>query len=312
MVEITYRTFQGRLLLRPGEALNRLLVGVLAKALSLYPGRVGLVGIVVLSNHLHLLLKVEDQHALSKLMEYFGGNAAREVNRLHDWAGSLWGGRYTSICVTTEERAQVARLEYLLAQGVKEGLVAKVSDWPGIHFGKTLLEGRSLISGEWIDRTRLYRATRRGKQLERSQYVEELTVELQPLPCWSHLPWGEYIRRIEEIVERIEARAALERDLAGAEVLGAEAVEARDPHHRPGKIERRPAPVVHGATKRERRRWQEAYGFFLDAYRAAAKRLREGEGDVKFPEGCFPPGLPYVWPGCEGTAGAEPAPAEPV
>ena len=29
-------------------------------------------------------------------------------------------------------------------------------------------------------------------------------------------------------------------------------------------------------------------------YRAAAKRLKRGETDVSFPEGCFPPRLPFV------------------
>jgi len=52
------------------------------------PG-VGLVGIVVLSNHLHLLLSVESQEHMSQFMEHFGGNTAREVNRFQDWSGSL-------------------------------------------------------------------------------------------------------------------------------------------------------------------------------------------------------------------------------
>ena len=33
---------------------------------------------------------------------------------------------------------------------------------------------------------------------------------------------------------------------------------------------------------------------FLVAYYAAADRLRKGDLTVQFPEGCFPPGLPYV------------------
>ena len=30
------------------------------------------------------------------------------------------------------------------------------------------------------------------------------------------------------------------------------------------------------------------------AYRDAAERLERGEMDVRFPEGCFPPRLPFV------------------
>jgi hypothetical protein len=30
------------------------------------------------------------------------------------------------------------------------------------------------------------------------------------------------------------------------------------------------------------------------AYRDAAERLKQGDTDVRFPEGCFPPRLPFV------------------
>ncbi|MFL6201690.1 MAG: hypothetical protein ACJ76J_21165 [Thermoanaerobaculia bacterium] len=65
-------------------------------------------------------------------MCYFQTNAAREVARLTDWPDGVWSDRYTSIPVSDEPAAQVDRLRYVLAQGVKEGLVAQVEEWPGI------------------------------------------------------------------------------------------------------------------------------------------------------------------------------------
>ena len=38
----------------------------------------------------------------------------------------------------------------------------------------------------------------------------------------------------------------------------------------------------------------EAYSWFLAAYQKAAERLRAGNLNVAFPEGCFPPPLPFV------------------
>jgi len=38
---------------------------------------------------------------------------------------------------------------------------------------------------------------------------------------------------------------------------------------------------------------RDAYRRFLGAYRQAAERLRTGALDVLFPEGAFPPALPY-------------------
>lgn len=41
-----------------------------------------------------------------------------------DWPDGIWSDRYTAIPVSDEPAAQVDRLRYVLAQGVKEGLVA--------------------------------------------------------------------------------------------------------------------------------------------------------------------------------------------
>lgn len=294
LVEVTYRTFQGRFLLRPSSALNDIVLGVLARALSRYP-KVGLVGIVVLSNHLHLLLSVESQADLSKVMAVFGNKSAREINKLYGRSGSIWGHRYRSICVTRETSAQIARLDYLLSQAVKEGLVAKVEEWPGIHFGKTLLQGRSLLAGKWIDRTKKCRKEARGKPVDPKEYTTTLTAELVQLPCWAHLRWDEYLKRIRERVETIEAEAALDRESRGVEILGVEAVCQREPEAQPRQeTERTPAPRVHAASKKERAEWKEAFSIFLEAYRAASELLRGGDRSAMFPEGCFPPGLPFV------------------
>ena len=77
LVEVTYRTIQGRFLIRPSRPVNEIVLGVLARAKSFCT--VKLIGIVALSNHLHLLLWVPNQWHLSKLLAHFGGNSAREV-----------------------------------------------------------------------------------------------------------------------------------------------------------------------------------------------------------------------------------------
>ena len=59
------------------------------------------------------------------------------------------------------------------------------------------------------------------------------------------------------------------------------------------KSKKSPAPRVH-ATKAKRKILREADRIFLEAYRHASIRLRTGDRLVKFPEGCFPPGLPFV------------------
>jgi hypothetical protein len=38
----------------------------------------------------------------------------------------------------------------------------------------------------------------------------------------------------------------------------------------------------------------EAYAWFVGTYRMAVERLLNGDRNAVFPEGCFPPALPFV------------------
>ena len=93
------------------------------------------------SNHWHALLHVDDAEQLARFMQYVDGNLAREVGDLVGWSGTFWARRYSAILISDEEAAQVERLRYILAHGVKEHLVERVVDWPGVHAGRTILEG---------------------------------------------------------------------------------------------------------------------------------------------------------------------------
>ncbi|MGH7486136.1 MAG: transposase, partial [bacterium] len=108
-----------------------------------------------LSSHFHLLAVVEDARQIAGFMRDFKSKLAREVNRLTGWQGPVFGRRYDMAVVTEEEGAQVERLLYILANGVKEDLVEHVRDWPGAHSAKALLDGEPL-TGNWFERTQEY------------------------------------------------------------------------------------------------------------------------------------------------------------
>src|SRR5215210_1214603 len=69
-----------------------------------------------------------------------------------------------------EEEAQIARLKYVLGNGVKEGLVEKVSQWPGVHCVRALVEGET-VEGYWFDRSQEYAARQRGQDFDRLTYA---------------------------------------------------------------------------------------------------------------------------------------------
>jgi hypothetical protein len=111
-------------------------------------------------------------------------NLAREIGRLANWREKIWSRRYQAILVSQEKEAQLERLQYVLSHGVKEGLVAKPKDWPGVHCARALAEGEPL-RGYWFDRTQEYAARRRGEDFDRLRYATVETLHLSPLPCCS-------------------------------------------------------------------------------------------------------------------------------
>ncbi len=293
LVEITINMIQGRYLLRPDKRgrVNELVIGIVGRAQRLYS--MSIVGISVLSSHAHVLVVPEDAEQMSAFMRHVGRNISDEIGRLHDWPGKMQERRYRAIQVSNEEEDQVGRLRYLLAAGVKEQLVERAIEWPGVHSARALTRDHQL-RGWWFDRTREFAARQRCEHYGRYEYATEESVKLDPLPCWRHLPTKEVRRRVKELIRDIESEAAVERRATGKQVRGAETVMAADPHYRPPKLDRSPAPDFHARRKPVRKAMRYAYTWVVVEHARAAERLRGGNRRVSFPEGTFPPGLPFV------------------
>jgi len=220
-------------------------------------------------------------------------NLARKVGRLVGWRDKIWSRRYQAIVISPEEAAQAGRLRYILSHGVKENLVERVDQWPGVHCAQSLLTGEPAV-GYWFDQTQEYAARRRGEKFDRMKYVTREILVLSPLPCWKHL--SEEVRRqlVVEMIADIEAEAALRRQRSGSQVLGAAAVRGQHPFDRPARPKKSPAPLFHAASKRVRQDLWAAYAWFVAAFRDASAKLRSGDRTARFPAGSFPPALPFV------------------
>ena len=298
-MEITVRTTQSRCLLRPSRELNRLVVGILAHALRSH--RVKLHGAVFLANHAHLLLTAASTEEMSNFMRLVNGALSVEVGKLYDWSGPMWARRYSSIPVSDESEAQIARLRYLLSNSAKEGLVLSPSDWPGVHCVDALTNGEPL-EGVWIDRTAFHEARKRGRDVSLEEFEEVLRLHLEPLPCWAHLEESAWRRNVADLVREIEAETLEMHRRNGTVPLGAGLARRVHPHERPAEESRFPKPAFHAFRHRVREKMVEAYAAFLACYAEAARCLRSGEMSPGFPPNCFPPRLPFVppWRSAEG------------
>jgi REP element-mobilizing transposase RayT len=288
LVEVTARTVQGRFLLKPTAGLRQIFVGILARAAERYDVEVH--AFVCLSNHFHLLCSPADAHQLAAFMCFVDTNLSKEAGKLHRWRGPLLQRRYQAILVSEEELAQVGRLRYLLAHGVKESLVATVTDWPGAHCAGALLAGEA-AAGVWIDRTQQHAARHRGEDAPDADFATTYRLELAPLPCWRHLTLDKRRRHVAELVAEAEALARHRRE--GTSALGIAGVLRQDPHDRPSRSNHSPAPFIHAACRQTRQEWRSIYSEILAAFRTAAEKLKTGCRDVAFPDGCFPPSLPF-------------------
>jgi len=68
-----------RPVLRPGPAVNEIILGVLGRAQRLYPVRC--CSVVFMSNHWHALLEVDDALQLARFMQHVDGNLSGEIGR---------------------------------------------------------------------------------------------------------------------------------------------------------------------------------------------------------------------------------------
>ena len=290
VVEVTSRTLHGRFLLRPSAEVNELILGVLGRAQAKYS--VELFAFVFLSNHFHILMRVDSAHQMAGFTGFLKANIAKELGHLSDWSEKFWGRRYHSASVADSEQAQAARFLYILANGCKEGLVSSPLAWPGVSSASALYRGQSTLQGVWFDRTAEYRAgLRRGSK----PFPNVEVVRLSPLPFLEGLAPSEQREFAVGAVRQVEEETRSLHRAEGTKPLGVRHITGRDPHDKPLKFQSSHAPLFHAATRDEFQQMRYARELKVAAYRQAAQRLRQrGNLDVLFPTGCFPPPAPFV------------------
>ena len=295
---IISRVFQGRHLLRPCEELNAIIIGVIARARELYPA-VSLYALAFLSNHLHMLLQ-----GSSSDVPRFIGYVKREISRrwgAHpdvNWQGPMWH-EYLATALPTPE-SQVNAMKYVLSQGVKENLVERPQDWPGVHAAASLISGKALV-GKWLDATGYAKAkdatnrTAKPKKIRRADYEKTYTMSFDPLPCWSPLAPAKQRVEVKDIIDAIIDEGAQARCREKKSVFGAANVMLVPLDHitqlprLPWYQQRR--RMVCWADPRDARTqaYLADYRAFQIAFREASKALRAGDLSAQFPVGAFRP-----------------------
>jgi REP element-mobilizing transposase RayT len=283
---VTARCAQARHLMRPAHETNGVLGGVLARGARSFD--VEVYAFAFQSNHLHLLVRAPRGN-LSKFMQFVLANVAKKVGWLVRWGGTFWERRYSAEPVLDAE-ALIGRLRYILSQGVKDGLVRRCREWPGLSCLRMLVRGsrKSFLWFAWSKRW-TSRNDQASKDRFHPRWAERETLQLAALPQWAHLSQKHRARRVLELVRSVEREA----EVVHERVLGKAGVLAQHPHHRPARPERSPRPHCHATLASTRRAFIEHYRAYVASFRSASLRWRRGELGAEFPLGAV---RPFLWP----------------
>lgn len=281
---ITSRTRNSRLWFVNNEPLEHRILGLTAKYATRHA--ITLYGFALEGNHMHIVAQNNELTRAGFLRDR-KSTIAGAVPRLTPTysGGGIWGRRYSN-----EFLADPVDIEnyffYTVLQPVKDGLVEKISDYPGYNCFHDAVWGIKRTF-RIFNLTAYYKATRWGAQVNKKDFFEEFTLEYARLPGYEDLSQKEYAllmtRRLEERRQEIlKARAA-----EGKGFLGRQHLKLIKPGSFPKstktstRTSHRPR-VLSGCDIRraEMRSWY--FGIYY-RFKAASEAYRAGDLTVEFP-----------------------------
>ena len=297
-LHIISRVAQGRFMLRPTPELLDIAHGVIGRALWVYRDNdVTLYAAAFMSNHIHLMVS-GDARYVARFIAYIKRELSNRWGNRKDvnWPGPMWE-EYIATALTTPE-SQRACLRYILSHGVKEKIVERSEDWPGVHAARTLRSGVAEV-GRWLEGTLFGRKRdvenrkKNPQPVDRDEYYKEYEVDYAPIPAYSHLTAEEYRGWIGEMLDGI---AAEWREMRGGKpVLGVKYVLSISLKHRsdlppPPWFEQRKRLICWADPRApETREYIDRYWAHQRAHAAASKTYCAGDRTVVFPPSSFRP-----------------------
>ena len=291
---ITSRTRDSRLWFVNNEALEQRILGLTAK----YTTRrtFTLYGFAIEGNHLHFVAQNNKENRGDFLRD-LKSTIARAVPKLTPsyLGGDVWARRYSNEFLADHSDVE-DYFFYTVLQPVKDGLVEKISDYPGYNCFHDAVWGIKRTF-KVMNTTAYYKAKRWGKKVNKKDFLEEFTLEYARLPGYEDLSQKEYAllmtRRLEERRQAIlKARAA-----EGKTPLGRTALKRIEPGSRP-KSTKTSTPTTHrprvlsacNVRRAEMKAW---YFEIIFRFKTASEAYRSGDLTVTFPEGTY---RPYTGP----------------
>ena len=274
--EVTSKVTDDLFLLVPRRRIVAILNGILARAQQKTADfDFDLYGYYFLSNHLHLLIGVEELVDKSLVLEWVNREIARRINKYHGRSGQLLIPNH-AIQVTTEAHA-LERLRYLMGQATAQLKSRHPADDVFACSNPAHLRGEAPA----------------GVFVHANGVEEQLTVRIDRLPGLGDLTPKAHRALMWQLADDIAAEHRPRRKKAGLPVPDPEAARHVDPWTRPKERDRSPAPVVHGPPEHHAQ-WHEVHAALREAYTEAHIAYWRWLADptlplIPFPAGTIPP-----------------------
>jgi REP element-mobilizing transposase RayT len=217
---INRRCTQRQFLLRPDPETNNAFMYCLIEAAQRYEIDVLLPS--AMANHHHTV--IYDPHGrYPEFVEHFHKMLARSQNALRGRWENFWSSEQVCIVRLEDREAVMDRLVYAATNPVKDHLVDRVHQWPGVNGLTALLNGRPL------------RATR-PRHFFRPDGPMPATVEMRLSIPPELGPEVEVLAELRQRVQAVEAAIAAERQRTGRRVFGRRAVRAQSWRDQPSSV----------------------------------------------------------------------------
>jgi hypothetical protein len=291
---LTSRTRNSELWFINNQPLEEAILGYLAKYALRYT--VTLYAFAIEGSHLHHTLHFPKPNR-AKFMQDFKSNVARAVPRYCPWypGGSLFGRRFSYEILPAADDVE-AWFFYTVLQPVNDGLVSKISEYPGYNCFDDAVSGRKRVC-KVMNWTAYYEARRYNKRAQAKDFIEEYELEYQRLPGYEHLSQPEYKKLMLEKLE-VKRQEILEKRRVKGKTgfLGRERLlkirQGARPKNPKTSTRTSHRPRVLCVCPNRRAETLDWYFGIYFAYKEASFAYRGGNYDVQFPPGTYKPALP--------------------
>lgn len=125
----------------PTYVFNSILIGILAKANSLYSG-VRICHFVFMANHFHMILVVKKQEDAPAFIGYVKQEISHTINRFLNRSGiSIWSDGYDSPLLLTFDKV-IHYIVYMYLNPTKANLENSIEEFPGLSSWSMFLSGQ--------------------------------------------------------------------------------------------------------------------------------------------------------------------------